>query len=181
MMSLSQGRESRADWILSGPRELPELGSLGPQLGDPSHAKRTLVVRDHHVDKLPITTLLCNFGGRHTGNLNALATNLGSKPDPYRALGYVVVGRVPETGFGQLTIAQISRRRIRLDRAGVRPRSGQRTYERSVCGEHSVGDRRCPECHVFKPALGPGGQCIRSAALVLHELCHDDSTDVNWY
>ena len=32
-------------------------------------------------------------------------------------------------------------------------------YECSLCGERSVGDRRCQECHVFKRALGLGGQC----------------------
>jgi hypothetical protein len=32
-------------------------------------------------------------------------------------------------------------------------------YECSVCGERSVGDRRCQECHVFKRTLGLGGQC----------------------
>jgi len=32
-------------------------------------------------------------------------------------------------------------------------------YECSVCGERNVGERRCPECHVFSRVLGLGGRC----------------------
>jgi hypothetical protein len=32
-------------------------------------------------------------------------------------------------------------------------------YECSRCGERLVGERRCPECHVFTRAIGLGGHC----------------------
>jgi hypothetical protein len=32
-------------------------------------------------------------------------------------------------------------------------------YECSLCGERLVGERRCPDCHVFCRALGLGGRC----------------------
>jgi ribosomal protein L32 len=32
-------------------------------------------------------------------------------------------------------------------------------YECPRCGERLLGERRCPECHVFCRALGLGGQC----------------------
>jgi hypothetical protein len=32
-------------------------------------------------------------------------------------------------------------------------------YECGVCGERAVGERRCPECHVFTRAVGLGGRC----------------------
>jgi hypothetical protein len=32
-------------------------------------------------------------------------------------------------------------------------------YECSVCGERSVGERRCQDCHVFSRAVGLGGRC----------------------
>jgi hypothetical protein len=32
-------------------------------------------------------------------------------------------------------------------------------YECGVCGERSVGERRCQDCHVFSRAMGLGGQC----------------------
>ena len=32
-------------------------------------------------------------------------------------------------------------------------------YECSVCGERQVGERRCPECHLFSRAVGLGGRC----------------------
>lgn len=32
-------------------------------------------------------------------------------------------------------------------------------YECPACGERLLGERRCPDCHVFCRALGPGGQC----------------------
>ena len=32
-------------------------------------------------------------------------------------------------------------------------------YECPRCAERFVGAQRCPECHVFCRALGPGGQC----------------------
>ncbi len=32
-------------------------------------------------------------------------------------------------------------------------------YECSRCGERLVGERRCPECHLFTRAIGLGGHC----------------------
>ena len=32
-------------------------------------------------------------------------------------------------------------------------------YECSACGERSVGERRCQDCHTFSRALGLGGNC----------------------
>jgi ribosomal protein L32 len=32
-------------------------------------------------------------------------------------------------------------------------------YECPRCGERRLGERRCPECHVFCRALGLGGHC----------------------
>jgi len=40
-------------------------------------------------------------------------------------------------------------------------------YECSVCGERSVGERRCQECNVFKRALGLGGQCTECEQPIL--------------
>lgn len=32
-------------------------------------------------------------------------------------------------------------------------------YECGQCGEHLIGERRCPSCNVFARALGLGGRC----------------------
>ena len=40
-------------------------------------------------------------------------------------------------------------------------------YECSVCGQRSVADRRCEECHVFKRALGLGGLCTECEEPIL--------------
>jgi len=32
-------------------------------------------------------------------------------------------------------------------------------YECSTCGERRLGERRCPECGLFSPALGLAGMC----------------------
>jgi len=32
-------------------------------------------------------------------------------------------------------------------------------YECPSCGERRVGERRCPECHLFSRAIGLGGHC----------------------
>ena len=32
-------------------------------------------------------------------------------------------------------------------------------YECPLCGERSLGERRCPDCHRFRRALGLGGAC----------------------
>ena len=44
-------------------------------------------------------------------------------------------------------------------------------YECSVCGERRVGERRCPDCHVFSRAVGLGGRCAEcDQPIVLAEL-----------
>ncbi len=51
---------------------------------------------------------------------------------------------------------------VRQLRAELRRRKAlvaHTVYERSVCGERSVGERRCQDCHVFSRALGLGGHC----------------------
>jgi rubrerythrin len=35
----------------------------------------------------------------------------------------------------------------------------QTVYECSNCGERFVGERRCPECHLYSRAIGLGGHC----------------------
>jgi hypothetical protein len=32
-------------------------------------------------------------------------------------------------------------------------------YECPSCGERFLGERRCPDCHLFCRSLGPGGRC----------------------
>lgn len=48
-----------------------------------------------------------------------------------------------------------------LRRALQRPRAllAHTVYECPRCEARFVGEQRCPECHVFCRALGPGGQC----------------------
>lgn len=40
-------------------------------------------------------------------------------------------------------------------------------YECPRCGERLVGERRCPECHLFSRAIGLGGHCPECDALLL--------------
>ena len=35
----------------------------------------------------------------------------------------------------------------------------QTVYECSVCGQRSIGERRCAECQLFTRAIGLGGHC----------------------
>lgn len=52
-------------------------------------------------------------------------------------------------------------------------------YECPTCGERLVGVRRCPDCHVFCRALGPGGHCPDcDHPIVLAELLGLDETEV---
>ncbi|MBV9914066.1 MAG: hypothetical protein JOZ93_15915 [Sinobacteraceae bacterium] len=47
-------------------------------------------------------------------------------------------------------------------RAELRRRGGlvaHTLYECGRCGERLVGERRCPDCHVFGRAIGLGGRC----------------------
>jgi hypothetical protein len=38
-------------------------------------------------------------------------------------------------------------------------RAAHTVYECPVCGERALGERRCPDCHRFRRALGLGGAC----------------------
>ena len=55
------------------------------------------------------------------------------------------------------------------------PRVTRTLYECSACGERYLDERRCPDCHRFCRALGPGGLCphcdepILAAALLGEE------------
>jgi ribosomal protein L32 len=40
-------------------------------------------------------------------------------------------------------------------------------YECPSCGEHFVGNRRCPECNLFSRSIGLGGHCPECEAVVL--------------
>jgi hypothetical protein len=56
-------------------------------------------------------------------------------------------------------LASVDERHLRTElrrRAALVPHT---VYECSVCGERSVGERRCPDCHTFSRALGLGGHC----------------------
>jgi ribosomal protein L32 len=48
---------------------------------------------------------------------------------------------------------------IRHDLRRRRALVAHTVYECPTCGERLVGVRRCPDCHVFCRALGPGGHC----------------------
>jgi uncharacterized protein with Zn-ribbon domain DUF2116 len=41
----------------------------------------------------------------------------------------------------------------------LRERVAHTIYECPLCGERSLGERRCPDCHRFRRALGLGGAC----------------------
>lgn len=51
----------------------------------------------------------------------------------------------------------------------------QTVYECSNCGERFVGERRCPECHLFSRAIGVGGHCPEcDTPLLLVELLGEE-------
>ena len=49
--------------------------------------------------------------------------------------------------------------RLRQDLQRRRAVVAQTVYECPSCGERRVGERRCPECHLFSRAIGLGGHC----------------------
>ncbi len=57
----------------------------------------------------------------------------------------------------QLTSVDERQLRAELRRRGALV--AHTVYECSSCGERSVGERRCQECHLFSRALGLGGHC----------------------
>jgi len=40
-------------------------------------------------------------------------------------------------------------------------------YECGSCGERFLGERRCPDCHLFTRSLGLGGSCPDCDAIIL--------------
>ncbi|MBA2449905.1 MAG: hypothetical protein M3513_15015 [Actinomycetota bacterium] len=51
-------------------------------------------------------------------------------------------------------------------------------YECSTCDERYLGERRCPDCHRFCRALGPGGACPDcDRPVLLTELLGQEVTD----
>ena len=49
--------------------------------------------------------------------------------------------------------------RLRQELQRRRAVAAQTVYECPSCGERLVGERRCPECHLFSRAIGLGGHC----------------------
>jgi len=49
--------------------------------------------------------------------------------------------------------------RLRQDLQQRRVVVAHTVYECPSCGERLVGERRCPECHLFSRAIGLGGHC----------------------
>jgi hypothetical protein len=56
-------------------------------------------------------------------------------------------------------LAAVDERQLRTELRRRGALVAHTVYECSVCGERSVGERRCQDCHVFSRALGLGGQC----------------------
>jgi ssDNA-binding Zn-finger/Zn-ribbon topoisomerase 1 len=68
------------------------------------------------------------------------------------------------------TTEQVTRMELAtLRRVLQRPRAlvAQTIYACPRCEERFVGERRCPECHVFCRALGLGGHCPECDHLIL--------------
>ena len=55
--------------------------------------------------------------------------------------------------------ASVDERQLRAELRRREALVAHTVYECSVCGERSVGERRCQACHVFSRALGLGGHC----------------------
>ncbi len=55
--------------------------------------------------------------------------------------------------------AVVDQRQLRAELRRREALVAHTVYECSVCGERSVGERRCQDCHVFSRALGLGGHC----------------------
>ncbi len=75
-----------------------------------------------------------------------------------------------------LTVGDLTRIRQDLRRRGNLV--AHTVYECPLCGERLVGERRCPDCHVFCRALGPGGPCPDcERPILLTELLGTDGSD----
>jgi rubrerythrin len=57
--------------------------------------------------------------------------------------------------------------RLRLELQRRRVVQAQTVYECPSCGERLLGERRCPDCHLFNRAIGLGGHCPECDAPVL--------------
>ena len=53
----------------------------------------------------------------------------------------------------------VDERRLRADLRRRGTLVAHILYECGHCGERLLGERRCPECHLFCRALGLGGRC----------------------
>jgi ribosomal protein L32 len=95
-------------------------------------------------------------------------------PRAIGATGCVVCGQPRSSPRGRYCSAACRQRAFRLRRvaplvvdherlrADLRRRGAliaHTLYECSRCGERLLGERRCPDCHVFSRALGLGGCC----------------------
>jgi transcription elongation factor Elf1 len=53
-------------------------------------------------------------------------------------------------------------------------------YECDRCGDRSLGEQYCPECHTFMRRVGPGGACPHCDELVaLQDIVSDDQLGPN--
>jgi len=55
--------------------------------------------------------------------------------------------------------ASVDERQLRAELRRRAALVAHTVYECSACGERSVGERRCQDCHTFSRALGLGGRC----------------------
>lgn len=58
-------------------------------------------------------------------------------------------------------------RRVRVHLTQQGQLEAHTLFECPRCGEQRVGQRRCPDCHVFGTALGLGGVCADCGTPVL--------------
>ena len=87
----------------------------------------------------------CLLCGTPVGTARAHYCSPGCKQRAYRLR--------QTTPAAETTVARAAelKRRQRL--------AAQTIYECPVCGEHYLGERRCPECNRFCRVLGLGGAC----------------------
>jgi len=55
--------------------------------------------------------------------------------------------------------ASVDERQLRAELRRRESLVAHTVYECGMCGERSVGERRCQDCHTFSRALGLGGNC----------------------
>jgi hypothetical protein len=56
-------------------------------------------------------------------------------------------------------LATVDERQLRADLRRRGTLVAHTVYECGHCGERLLGERRCPDCHVFGRAIGLGGRC----------------------